>query len=121
MKYFEIKQYQGVMCIDLIKEFPKTMKRKRALELSILKWETIVNYLKINEGKVIDNDGDTCALCELYVNRMPWTAEECGRCPVALMAGTEGCYSTPWRGKASLYDAQAELEFLKEIWNDLYS
>ncbi len=115
MKYFEISgnPHNTNPYVDLIKEFPRTMKRKRALELSILKWETIVNYLKINKDEVIYNDSDTCALCTLYVG--------CLRCPVALAVREEGCYGTPWKELANLYDAQAELGFLKEIWNNLYS
>ena len=113
MKYFEItNSYMGDPRICLIRHFPRTMRRKRALELSILKWETIVNYLRINEDKVIDNDCDTCALCTLYMEDY---IDRCLRCPVALMVGRDGCYGTPWRGLADLDDAQAELEFLKEV------
>lgn len=52
------------------------------LELSIQKWQDIVN------GAGLDQGGDNCALCE--------THEHCSSCPILLPGDRRHCLSTPY-------------------------
>ena len=93
------------------KEFCPT--EENALDLSIQKWEFILNYLE-TEGVIIRNgDSFTCALCMM--------ASNCVECPVKD-ASYYGCEGTPWEfyiracdiEEAKVY-AQQEIDFLKGL------
>ena len=85
-----------------------------ALELSIEKWEDIV------EGKGEDLGATNCALCQKYIKK------ECVDCPVYKVTRKTACERTPYReyeiaqslGKpARLLKklAQKEVDFLKSL------
>ena len=98
--------------IRLAKPFPKRMTWKKALELSIKKWEFILSERKA--GNHIHGNGvcDTCALCHR-------ANSSCGDCPVYKKTGFSQCRKTPYtRAVASRYaveDVQAEIDFLKSL------
>lgn len=92
-----------------------------ALELSIEKWQFIVDCLQ--EGKKVEVDGgpSTCALCTAFREQ----SVDCFGCPVQEKTKWTGCKRTPyekWEGlkfSATLEDrefyARQELEFLKGL------
>ena len=90
---------------------------ENALELSIQKWQDIVN----GEGK--DDYRDICALCE--VHRLSREEEykhsysiACDNCPVKLKTGKPFCQNSPWsetRSSFSKMPAKLELDFLKSL------
>jgi hypothetical protein len=68
------------------------------LDLSIKKWEFIVEWLEDEENadRIDDLDdcgGLTCALCLKYMDSAP--KQYCKGCPIAL-AGHPGCGDTPY-------------------------
>ncbi len=75
------------------------------LELSIEKWQDIV------DGKGENNGGVNCALCELHLFL------DCKGCPIFLKTGLTSCGGTPytWFIHPSKEAAIAELEFLKSL------
>jgi len=84
----------------------------RALELSIKKWEFIVDYIENNNKKVDSGGTASCALCMIY---------RCKDCIVGR-SGYEGCEGTPlynflyagtyeWQLEAAI----AEVAFLKTL------
>jgi len=96
------------------------------LDLSIEKWEDIVNHLKsIRRASDFDESleaqGDNCALCEVH--------EGCRSCPVCKRTGRENCSGTPywefrlaWRRydlRAMRIAAERELEFLISLKKQL--
>lgn len=96
-----------------------------ALELSIEKWEDIVEHLSMIDDikeydKALEDGGDNCALCCLFRDRV----NVCVGCPVSAAGGYK-CNDTPYTkfDKAEReYDcgemlkyALEELEFLKGL------
>ena len=96
------------------------------LDLSIEKWEDIVNHLKsIRRASDFDESleaqGDNCGLCEVH--------EGCRSCPVCKRTGRENCSGTPywefrlaWRRydlRAMRIAAERELEFLISLKKQL--
>ena len=103
MKYFE-KAGRGLI---RTRHWPKKLTKKRALQLSIRKWEAIVEY----EISHYLSGGDvTCALCSLY------DGEDCEGCLIAEYTGNSNCQDTPYYDG----DPKAELAFLKEVYLDKY-
>lgn len=83
--------------------------RREAFEISINKWQIIVNG---NPPVRIEGSFNTCGLCHLYF----WE-ENCGTCPVAE-AGYISCEGSPyddWHRSESREAAQAELDFLIDL------
>lgn len=84
-----------------------------ALKASILKWQTIVEWLKLHPYDAVYCGGvSTCGLCKLYFTK------DCEGCPVKAKTTRPGCCGTPyWTYKADpvLRNAQAELDFLKSL------
>ncbi|MDD5616351.1 MAG: hypothetical protein PHH85_09135 [Candidatus Methanoperedens sp.] len=75
-----------------------------ALEVSIAKWQDIVDETGINES------ADNCALCET-------TDATCDNCLIYQKTGIK-CQNTPYGQyckKPSKENAQAELDFLKSL------
>ena len=60
-------------------------KTKEALLLSIEKWKQIEN------GEMIDDGANNCALCEAFHEDM------CKGCPVAKATQDNGCHNTPYQ------------------------
>ena len=90
---------------------------EEALEMSIVKWQTIVEYMKKHNSIPLCGKGETCSLCQ--------TAVSCRGCPVYEKTEVKQCLGTPyddWTGasdfEAALAAAEAELEFLKGILSD---
>ena len=97
------------------------------LENSILHWADNV-AAEMPDGASV-SAGD-CALCAVHYD---YWGDSCGRCPVALHTGKNGCRDTPYVdacdayeawledpfylvAKAAFHDAaQAELDFLKSL------
>ena len=80
------------------------------LELSIQKWQDIV------DGKGQDEGDLNCALCEEY------SPKDCEGCPIREKTGKSDCADTPYFGyqdkmtkPAKLRWAKKELEFLKSL------
>lgn len=108
---------------------PSVFSKKRALELSILKWQTIVDFVRGRklESFVLYEDGaDTCALCAKYQKY------ECVGCPVSKETGWPFCRDTAYvvasrtlkstaNGGIKGVEAQRELSFLKRLYRKLYS
>ncbi len=106
MKYFEVIDGR----LKRIRPWPKKLTKKRALQLSIRKWELFVE----SKDDVLNEGADsTCALCQLYIDKYC-----CGGCPIAEYVGDANCGSTPYEDR---YDnPQLELDFLKEVYLDKY-
>jgi hypothetical protein len=82
-------------------------KGEGALELSIQKWEDIVNGKGENEGL------SNCALCKLYYGSV-W-GFHCHNCPIMKRAGLPFCRGTPYKRFPTLDEAKKELNFLKSF------
>lgn len=81
---------------------------QKAFEISINKWQIIVN----NELIEYDGSTSTCGLCHLY-----WNKPDCGTCPVAK-SGHVLCEGSPydaWRMNQTTLNAQAERDFLIQV------
>lgn len=63
-------------------------KTLRALKGSIRKWQAIV------DGHGIDQGGDNCPLCHLFLENAD--KDYCEGCPVFEKTGKEFCYGTPY-------------------------
>jgi len=81
-----------------------------ALEISIQKWQDIV------DEKGIDEQADNCALCEQEHGGV------CGGCPVKQKTGKTDCRNSPYtkycfaiKEFGKLRWAKKELEFLKSL------
>ncbi|KKK77396.1 hypothetical protein LCGC14_2854060 [marine sediment metagenome] len=110
MKYFEVNDTDGDPYLDLVREWPQKLTKERALQLSIRKWEFIVDA----GAKFPDDGGLTCALCELYAE-----IPNCMGCPVAEFVEQPGCIGTPYGNYMRGYTLEAatkELAFLKEVY-----
>ncbi len=57
---------------------------REAFEISINKWQCIVNNPSLGSGGIA-----TCGLCHMYVN------SECQNCPIAKKTGATYCEQTP--------------------------
>ena len=84
---------------------------ENALDLSIQKWEFILNYLETESVIIYGGNSTTCALCIMH--------SRCLGCPVKN-AGHYGCSNTPWASYSHAWDveeakvyAQQEIDFLK--------
>ena len=80
-----------------------------ALELSIEKWQDIV------DGKGEELGDDNCALCQVFGHL------DCKDCPVSKKTGDIGCDSTPYMDydpdnpKNHIAVAKKEVKFLKSL------
>ena len=112
MKRFKVTNNELV----LLKPFPKLWKKK-ALQLSIKKWEAIADYLEENKqvGTINSNGVVTCALCQLYIDKT-----RCGECPIKEDTGKDGCFGTPQSHEPTLSNARLELHYLRNLYNKLY-
>jgi hypothetical protein len=98
--------------------------QEEALEMSIAKWETIVDHIELTGELIYDGEADTCALCEMYYEHVKWPVC-CEGCPVAEHTGYSHCRKTPFSAyqralekddvEAGLEAARKELEFLKSL------
>ena len=109
MAKLELKLVDGI--VTRVGEWPKG---ESALELSIQKWEFIVDSVKA--GLTVKGDGAelTCALCADFF------LLHCVGCVVGESTGRELCKGTPYDDWRPFYPihldlAQAELEFLKGL------
>lgn len=59
------------------------MTKEQTIQLSIEKWEDIVNHQGIDDG------GNDCALCHQYIL--------CLKCPIHELAGKFDCRDTPYQ------------------------
>ena len=89
------------------------------LKLSIEKWQTIANYLKVHPRIYISERGiSTCACCRRYNG----IGQYCEGCPVREFTDRIGCENTPYYQFCEEHDyktALAELNFLKEVLRNL--
>lgn len=109
MKYFDV--VDGTL--EVIRPWPKKLTKKRALQLSIMKWKTLVDAFEAKVIVLSDGAEGTCALCQLYISN--WG---CDGCPISDYVGLSGCEGTPY---VDIYDnPQLELDFLKEVYLDNY-
>lgn len=110
-KFIEIKGNLGTT----IKRFPKD--RKKALLLSIQKWEAIVDALQGGRNIVNDGGRSTYGLCQMYFDN------GCNGCPVKEHTGKSYCRGTPYYTYSveteftggTLETAQQELDFLRSL------
>lgn len=100
-----------------------------ALELSIAKWQTIINT--IEAGYEVGSDGgtSTCGLCVRHLGDAsgPSPCDQNGMCPVKRMSGQVHCACTPYNkwvtaknnedDEDKLDAAYQEVEFLQNILN----
>ena len=105
--------------VETKRDFPKRMTWKKALKLSIEKWEFILNELKA--GRESDTDSKYCALCyRAYISNDEgiWCSE---RCPVVKRTNQKLCRGTPYHrirlgfGGFPIKNVQAEIDFLKSL------
>jgi len=88
-----------------------------ALQYSIEKWETIVEYYEQHPDVFIHDQGPlTCGLCVLFFDQ----DEYCFGCPIARYTGKNCCDDTPYESYNGedddfINDAIDELEFLRMI------
>jgi hypothetical protein len=92
---------------------PKTV--QEAVELSIQKWEAIVQKQKGQSGKEISGTGCfSCGLCHMFMG----SDGTCDGCLVYRTTGKICCHDTPYTDFEKSYsveDAQREVEFLKGL------
>ena len=101
-----------------------TKSTKKALDLSIKKWEEIA------AGTGTDEGSRNCALCKKYnivVTESPKSVKNCVGCPVAVVSGKQYCVGTPYQmyrhylvyehsvPGASMVAAKIMLKFLKTL------
>lgn len=89
---------------------------KQAFDISISKWEHIIERLK-EESPVLTGGPTTCGLCVLYYHY-----PECDYCPIRIKTGKSGCENTPidlWDNDRTLENAEAELAFLLSLKKEL--
>lgn len=99
---------------------PTTM--SEGMDISIVKWKTIIEYIKTNNVLPLCGAMDTCGLCMMYHQ------DSCNGCPIAEKTGYTFCQNTPheeWEDidnpglvKDGLEVATKELEFLQQIKYD---
>lgn len=99
--------------VETTKKFDREFEDGDPLELSIQKWEFIVDGYKELGSSVTIGDGscDTCALCKAY-----YSCED--GCPVFLHTNIDGCEETPYKDHLAnpcLETAQAQVNFLKSL------
>lgn len=97
---------------------------KRALTLSIAKWQFIVNHLETSRADFNDNAERSCGLCMFHYNHQTSYLVACQMCHVA-QAGFPHCVHSPYTAYcdaeeeqdtvAMLIAAKAELAFLKSL------
>lgn len=114
MRFFIVKTRDTEAKIECEGTWPQN--KEQALELSIVKWETMLQGYKDDPSLIhINNQGTwTCALCRLY-------GAKCDGCPVDV-AGYRQCKGTPYEGHvatenrvAAMKFAEKEIEFLKSL------
>lgn len=95
-----------------------------ALEMSVEKWQAVVDFMSDGHSHISDGSSRTCALCHMYIG------SNCEGCPVAKKSRNVGCEDTPYtkfvkarlngRGHAViLAAAQRELDFLLDLLKEL--
>lgn len=92
--------------MDRTEMLKRLRKGEDPLELSIEKWQDIVDVKGENLGAY------NCALCELYLSR------GCNGCVIYEKTKCSGCLGTPYEKcihYSSLKDVLEELEFLKSL------
>lgn len=98
---------------------------EEAINLSVNKWQFVVESLESSTSLVNDGGWTTCALCQIYDRG---NHERCYGCPVVERTGLPGCENTPYREyrealkrgdrTAALDAARREVEFLQSLEND---
>ena len=92
---------------------------KELLELSIEKWQTIVDHIKSHIGKsrmVKDGGKWTCTCCLRYFEN------HCYACPIYEYKSRTHCEETPYalyQDKPNLTNAKKEVAFLKKVLESL--
>lgn len=131
-KYFDIYlSNSGIPFLRQLKDFPKRINVKRAIELSIEKWEVIAEWHKKNPGsnKQVNHIGAlNCCLCRKYNTGIFYCLKQdisCLKCPVYIKTGRQYCEDTPYEiytadglwpnEKSYLVLAQDEVNFLKSL------
>ncbi len=110
MAYFEIVNNRLVR----IRDWPKRLTKKRALQLSIRKWEFLAKNKDVEDG-----GSRTCALCFLHSNDYPDIV--CVGCPIFNYTGFDLCFGTPYIENSCDEDyEELELAFLKKVYLDKY-
>lgn len=85
--------------------------KKRAMELSIAKWEMVARKM-IDSPRNNDkyNLVKSCALCSLYISNV------CKDCPVSQYTKATGCEGTPLNiHKSNIDEAKDMVVFLKKV------
>ena len=113
---------------ELVYEGDDPTSVEEALDISIAKWEYIVeHYYEFDtdryDGSFQDGGPDTCGLCMMF-----FYDRDCDGCPVMEATGKPCCYDTPYNEHAdATYEkelteetrriARKELDFLKSLKN----
>lgn len=101
---------------------PETL--AEAFDISIAKWEFIVQQMRENGLVILDGGTNTCGLCMMFREWSDELGDEtCGDCPVVLHTGMDGCNETPYEDfyphkktvEQKIAAAEAELVFLKML------
>lgn len=78
----------------------ETLSMEDALELSIHKWNIIVEYIRRKGCYIYDGGTMTCYLCKWALHKARSTSigdiAVCSLCPVGKHVGYQGCYLTPY-------------------------
>ncbi len=110
--------------IKLDKQFPEDMSQEKAKELSVAKWEFIVNEISQGRDVYYDGGNSTCALCFLYNKKETSLQDVCEGCPINKKGNYYLCNRTPFmrvtqdlkkNGCLKLTHARKELAFLKSL------
>ncbi len=99
-------------------EAPKVTDVNEALKLSIHKWDTIRDYLKIGYRVHGSTDSSTCALCMMFNNGNADAVTNCAGCPVKAKTGYSYCRDSPFMEfckDPTWENAEAELHFLESL------
>ena len=107
MNMFEVIN-NGLIVTD---EFKPTI--RNALDLSIAKWEFILEHLYATGDKIIDGGETTCGLCQLYSHDEE--VRSCPSCPIEI-AGNIGCINTPYE---DYFYAETLDEHISQRFDDL--
>lgn len=124
IEFILLSAYDELVAVDwkTFGVFASTATVVELVELSILKWATIVEIIEeLPNTDVYDGADETCALCNKFLG------EECTGCPVKSRTGQPFCKDSPYRvyaartttGHGKLAAAKDEVLFLLDVLKEV--
>jgi hypothetical protein len=104
--YDELSGDTKEFCVKRGAHFPDTdlMNIVEVTELSIEKWQYIVNRIKKTKAPIWDGGTTTCALCLKYFG-------SCSGCPIRAVTGFGSCAHTPY----TEYERSDHVDYIEDL------